>query len=249
MTATPAWPSGHALRHFEDIDSTNDEARRLAAAGVQGPLWIAADRQTKGRGRRGREWHSLTGNLYATLLLNPASRVAECAQLSFVAALAAGDLVARYAAGLRVGLKWPNDVLADGCKIAGILLEASGTTSAAPDWLAIGFGINLVWYPGDTAFPAISLLGLGVRPPAPRDALTYLAASWSEWYNTWVTRGFAPIRDGWLARAAGLGERIRARLPEEEAVGLFEGIDETGALLLRESTDRLRTIAAADVYF
>lgn len=249
VKADPAWPSGHVLRHFEDIDSTNEEARRLAATGVQGPLWIVADRQMKGRGRRGREWHSLAGNLYTTLLLNPASRVAECAQLSFVAALATGDLVARHAPGTDVRLKWPNDVLADGRKIAGILLEASGAGVGAPDWLAIGFGVNLVWYPDDAEFPAISLLGLNVHPPAPRDALAYLATFWSEWYNAWAERGFVPIRDAWLARAAGLGARIRARLPGEEAVGVFEGIDETGALLLRESTNRLRTIAAADVYF
>ena len=249
MTTQNAWPANHALRHFDDIDSTNEEARRLAAGGVEGPLWIVADRQQKGRGRRGREWHSLTGNLYATLLLNPASRVGQCAQLSFVAALAASDLVARCAPEVDVKLKWPNDVLADGRKIAGILLEASGTGTGAPDWLAIGFGINLVWHPSDVEFPATSVVAIGAHPPAPRDALTWLAASWAKWYGTWEKAGFVPIREAWLARAAGLGERIRTRLHEEEAVGVFEGIDETGALLLRESTDRLRIVAAGDVYF
>lgn len=249
MTHAPAWPSGHAFRHFEEIDSTNEEARRLAAAGVQGPLWIRADLQTRGRGRRGRDWQSLAGNLYATLLLNPASCVRECAQLSFVAALSAGDLVARYAPAARVELKWPNDVLADGRKIAGVLLEASGTGAGAPDWLALGFGINLVWHPNDAEFPATSVAAVGARPPAAQDALTSLAVSWTGWYRLWETAGFVPIRDAWLARAAGLGERIRARLSGEEAVGAFEGIDGTGALLLRESTGRLRTIAAGDVYF
>lgn len=248
-TTVPAWDFGHALRHFAEIDSTNEEARRLAASGVQGPLWIVADRQTKGRGRRGREWQSLPGNLYATLLLNPASRIAQCAQLSFVAALSAGDLVSRHAPKAAVRLKWPNDVLADGRKIGGILLEASGMGAGAPDWLAIGFGINLVWYPGDAEFPATSLLGLNAHPPAPRDALAWLAGSWSEWYKVRETRGFAPIRDTWLTRAAGLGERIRARLPGEEAIGVFEGIDETGALILREAQNRVRLIAAGDVFF
>ena len=221
----------------------------MAVAGVGGPLWIVADRQTKGRGRRGREWRSLAGNLYATLLLNPASGIAQCAQLSFVAALAAGELVARYAPIARVKLKWPNDVLADGRKIAGILLEAAGAGTGAPDWLAIGFGINLVWYPSDAQVPATSLLGLSAHPPVPGDALTCLAVSWLEWYCLWEKSGFEPIRNAWLARAAGLGGRIHARLSEDEAFGVFEGIDETGALLLRESTGRLRTIAAGDVYF
>ncbi|HEX3431749.1 MAG TPA: biotin--[acetyl-CoA-carboxylase] ligase [Rhizomicrobium sp.] len=249
MKEPPVWPAGHALRHLEEIDSTNEEARRLAVAGVEGPLWILADRQIRGRGRRGREWHSLAGNLSATLLLHPASRVSESAQLSFVAALAACDLVAHHAPAAAVKLKWPNDVLADGRKIAGILLEASGNDAAAPDWLAIGFGVNLVWHPTDAEFPATSLLAQRAHPPAAPDALARLAAGWAGWYDLWESLGFAPIRNAWLARAAGIGERIRARLPGEEATGVFEGIDESGALLLRESTNRLRTIAAADVFF
>jgi BirA family biotin operon repressor/biotin-[acetyl-CoA-carboxylase] ligase len=146
-------------------------------------------------------------------------------------------------------LKWPNDVLAEGRKIAGILLEASGRGGDSPDWLAIGFGINLVWYPVDADFPATSLLGLSAHAPLAGDALICLAAYWSEWYSAWEAAGFVPIRDAWLARVAGLGERMRARLPGEEVVGVFEGIDETGALLLRETADRLRTIAAGDVFF
>lgn len=249
MTQPTAWPAGHALRHLEEIDSTNEEARRVAAAGVQGPLWILADRQISGRGRRGREWHSLPGNLSATLLLNPASRIAQCAQLSFVAALAAFDLVVEHAPLASVELKWPNDVLVGGRKIAGILLEASGKGAGAPDWLAIGFGINLVWHPTDGEFPATSFLAIGARPPPAQDALVYLAASWSGWYHVWEQQSFAPIRDAWLGRAAGIGERLRARLPGEEIVGVFEGIDNSGALLLRESGGTRRTIAAGDVYF
>jgi BirA family biotin operon repressor/biotin-[acetyl-CoA-carboxylase] ligase len=242
------WPPGHALHHFAEIDSTNDEAKRLAATGVAGPLWIIADRQTRGRGRRGREWHTPTGNLAATLLLKPASRIGECAQLSFVAALAAGNLVAKCAPLATVKLKWPNDVLLDGCKIGGILLETSGKDAGAPDWLAIGFGVNLVSYPTDAEFPATSLRTVNVAPPVPNDALAILAASWLEWYCIWERAGFAAIRDAWLARAAGLGQRIRARLPDEEATGVFEGIDESGALILREQSGR-RTIAAGDVFF
>jgi BirA family biotin operon repressor/biotin-[acetyl-CoA-carboxylase] ligase len=249
VTSQPAWPQGHALHHFEEIDSTNEEAKRLVGAGMEGPLWILADRQTKGRGRRGREWHSLAGNLSATLLLRPASRIAQCAQLSFVAALAACDCISHFAPGARVRLKWPNDVLADDHKIAGILLETSGKDAGAPDWLAVGFGINLVWYPSDSEFPATSLLAVNAHPPAPRQALTALAASWSEWYRVWETGGFAPVREAWLARAGGLGQRIRARLAGGEASGVFEGIDEAGALLLREPSGELRTIAAGDVFF
>ena len=136
MSERPARPPGLEYHYFSEIDSTNDEARRLALAGVDGPLWLVADCQTRGRGRRGREWQSPTGNLFATLLLRPASHIAACAQLSFVAALAACDLVGRYAPRANIELKWPNDVLADGGKIAGILLESASHGDAAPDWVA-----------------------------------------------------------------------------------------------------------------
>ena len=130
VNAGPAWPVGYALKHFEEIDSTNEEARRLAGAGERGPIWIAADRQNAGRGRRGRNWDSPNGNLAATLFLRPEKPAADCAQLSFVAAIAGSDMVSRYAGDAAIKVKWPNDVLADGRKIAGILLESASAGGA-----------------------------------------------------------------------------------------------------------------------
>ena len=249
MSNAAAWPLGYALRHFDVIDSTNEEARRLAAAGEPGPVWIAADRQTAGRGRRGRAWESPTGNLAATLFLRPGKPANECAQLSFVAALAVSDAVARYAPRAEVKLKWPNDVLADGRKIAGILLESASAGGERPGWLAVGIGVNLAQFPPGTEFPATSLAALDAATPGPREALGALAAAFAKWYETWVAQGFSPIRDSWLARAAGLGTRIRARLQNEETSGVFEGIDRTGALILRETQGRTRLIAAGEVFF
>lgn len=241
------WPAGYGLKEFDEIDSTNEEARRLAARGEFGPLWIFARRQTAGRGRRGRSWVSPQGNLSATLLLAPRKPASECAQLSFAAALAVSDTVAFFGAETRV--KWPNDVLVNGAKIAGILLESASQGGADPAWLAVGIGINLNQHPSDTEFPATSLPALGLTAPDPRDGLLHLAASFAKWYELWRADGFAPIRDAWLARAAGLGTRIRARLQNEETMGVFEGIDANGALLLRETQDRVRTIAAGEVFF
>jgi len=249
VNTAPAWPAGYALRHFEVIDSTNEEARRLAAAGQIEPVWIAADRQTAGRGRRGRTWESPNGNLAATLLISPGKPASECAQLSFVAALAGSDTAAYFAPNASVKVKWPNDVLAEGRKIAGILLESASTGSEQPQWLAIGIGMNLAEYPEGTEFPATALNALGVKPPKPADALTKLAASWAGWYDIWRDHGFGPVRDAWLARAANLGGRIRARLQTEETTGVFEGIDTTGALILRENASRTRIIAAGEVFF
>jgi BirA family biotin operon repressor/biotin-[acetyl-CoA-carboxylase] ligase len=244
-----AWPRGYALKHFDVVDSTNEEARRLAAAGEAGAVWIMADRQSAGRGRRGRNWESPTGNLAATLLLRPEKPVSEAAQLSFVAALATSDALQSITQASLFRVKWPNDVLAGSGKIAGILLESASTGRRHLDWLAIGIGVNLAQHPQGTEFPATSLAALGEPVPTAHEMLVCLAGEWVKWYEVWAVRGFGQVRDAWLARAAGLGVRIRARLQNEEVIGVFEGIDETGALILRETRDRVRVIAAGEVFF
>ena len=244
MNAPPSgvWPVGYGLKAFEELDSTNAEARRLAGAGETGPLWISAAHQSAGRGRRGRAWDSGAGNLAATLLIRPRRPLAEWPQLSFAAAIAAADMAAHFAPQSHVAVKWPNDVLGDGRKLAGILLETAG------EMLVIGIGVNLAACPEGIEFPAISLAALGTKPPPPSEALALLATGFAGWYEVWQTSGFDPIRDAWLARAAGLGQRIRARLANRELSGVFEGIDGDGALLLNEA-GRTRAIAAGDVFF
>jgi len=244
-----AWPPGYALLELDEIDSTNEEARRRAVAGEQRPLWIAASRQSAGRGRRGREWQSSPGNLFATLLLRPEKPAGECAQLSFIAALAVSDMLAQFAPHASLALEWPNDVLVSGRKIAGILLESESGADGMAAWLAVGVGVNLAIFPEDTEFPAISLAALGAALPAPKDALLHLAAAFAKWYEVWRAAGFAPVREGWLARASGLGSRIRVRLANEEIIGVFQGIDESGALLLGLPGGLTRAIAAGEVLF
>lgn len=238
-----SWPSGYGIKWFDELDSTNEEARRMAIAGERGPLWLTATRQTAGRGRRGRSWETSLDNLAATLLIHPIRPEKEWPQLSFVAAIATADMVSSFAPGARVTLKWPNDVLADSKKVAGILLENAGGA------LAIGIGVNLKQHPRDTEFPATSLPALGVEAPGAGDALARLAAGMAKWYDVWSVQGFSAIRDAWLARAQGLGLRIRARLVTEERSGMFEGIDENGALLLDEGLGRVSVLPAADIFF
>jgi BirA family biotin operon repressor/biotin-[acetyl-CoA-carboxylase] ligase len=244
-----SWPSGHALLELQEVDSTNEEARRRAAAGVEGPLWIITERQTQGRGRRGREWIAPPGNLSATLLIRPNRPVAECAQLSFAAALAASDMLARFAPLADIRLKWPNDVLSDGRKIAGILLESESGADGTAAWLAVGIGVNLAAFPADTDLPATSLAALGVVPPSPKDALLDLAEAFAKWYEAWRTGGFGPVREAWLSRAQGLGQRIRVRAANEEIWGVFRDIDHTGALLLGMPGGATRTVSAGEVFF
>lgn len=243
------WPAGYGLLKLPEVDSTNEEARRRARAGEPGPLWITAARQTSGKGRRGRVWIAPPGNLSATLLVRPSRPAAVCAQLSFVAALAAADMLAKVLQGGAIALKWPNDVLAGGKKIAGILLESETTADGVAAWLAIGIGINLKAFPNDTDLPATAVADLGATPPTPDDALLDLADAFAKWYEAWREGGFAPVREAWLARAHGLGSRIRVRLARDEITGVFRDIDDAGALVLGLPGGVERKISAGEVFF
>lgn len=234
------WPPGYHRKDYAELDSTNEEARRLAEAGEVGPVWITAARQTAGRGRRGRAWETAAGNLATTLLLRPDAPQAVAGQLSFAAALAGAEMASHFAPAANITVKWPNDVLAEGKKLAGLLLEGGS------GWLGVGIGVNLAHHPEN--LPATSLPQLGVAPPSCDAALTVLAARFAHWYDAWMRDGFPILRDAWLKRASGLGAPITARLPHETRQGVFEGIDAAGALLLNEG-GQVRAIAAGEVFF
>jgi BirA family transcriptional regulator, biotin operon repressor / biotin---[acetyl-CoA-carboxylase] ligase len=235
-------PPFFALRHVTEIDSTNEEAKRRAAAGAATGLVIWADRQSAGRGRRGRAWQSPSGNLYCSILLRPDKPAIEVAQLSFAAALAVCEALP---AVLALRCKWPNDVLIAGKKVAGILLEseaAGGNVGA----LIIGFGINLESHPEGTETPATSLAAVGIRT-TPGAVLADLCRHFLTWYQTWHDRGFAPLREAWLGRARALGSEIRVRYGAYEMRGRFVDLDASGALVLETSEGR-RRISAGDVF-
>ncbi len=241
------------ILHFDVLDSTNAEARRRAEVGEAGPLWITASRQTAGRGRRGREWETGAGNLAATLLTTTDRAPAEAAKLSFVMALAVADLAASVAPEPLVRVKWPNDVLVDGRKAAGILIESGPVASGGGLWLAIGVGVNLAHGPAHAERPATSLadhLRLQTNaPPTPGQALTTLAAGFARWAALWTERGFPPIRRAWRERAYGLGRPCIVRLDRETIEGVAEDLDESGALVLRLRDGGTRRISAGDVFF
>jgi BirA family biotin operon repressor/biotin-[acetyl-CoA-carboxylase] ligase len=234
---------------YDEIDSTNAEARRRAEAGETGPLWITAAVQTAGRGRRGRAWETGSGNLAATYLVRTTKPAGEAAQVSFVAALAVADLAATYVPASLVTLKWPNDPLIAGRKAAGILIE-SGPHPAGGLWLAVGCGVNLATPPDNPDRPATAFTAhMRAPPPTPLDALQTLAASFETWRTLWETSGFPPIAEAWTARAHGLGQTCTARLPAETVSGIAEGLDPDGALRLRTSAGIVRRITAGDVFF
>jgi BirA family biotin operon repressor/biotin-[acetyl-CoA-carboxylase] ligase len=245
---TPSQPTiPSPILAFDEIDSTNAEARRRAEAGEGGPLWITALRQTAGRGRRGRSWDTGPGNLAATLLLTSDLPPAEAAQISFVAALAVADLARSYVPADLVRLKWPNDVLIGGRKACGILVE-SGRRPDGRLWLAVGVGVNLAHAPQDTERPATSFAAHGAVP-TPAEALDRLSEVFAGWLAAWEARGFSAIAEAWTVRAHGLGQPCVARLGSEAVEGVAEGLDDDGALRLRLADGAIRRITAGDVFF
>jgi BirA family biotin operon repressor/biotin-[acetyl-CoA-carboxylase] ligase len=241
-----------ALHILDAIDSTNAEARRRAEAGETASQWIVARQQSAGRGRRGRDWESETGNLFATLLTLTARSPAEAAQVTFVAALAVVDLFDAFALPGRVSIKWPNDVMLAGEKASGILIE-SGVHATGALWLAVGIGVNLAHAPEGTERPATSLadhLRSDIAyPPAIDAAATVLAEAFAVWQARWESLGFQPILDAWTTRANGLDGPCVARLGHETVTGVADGVEADGALRLRTADGQLRLISAGDVFF
>lgn len=243
------WPTGVGRIVLDRVVSTNTEAARLAP----GPAWVLGLEQTAGRGRRARAWASPRGNFHASLVMAPQGPAGQVALRSFVAALALRDaLVAVSGAPQAFALKWPNDVLCNGGKIAGILLE-SVSAGVGVSHLVIGVGVNLIAAPDaglmeEGALAPVNLLAETGRRVTPEAFLDALAPAFAGWEAVFAAQGFASIRAAWLAGAAHLGQPIRARTGTAIHHGTFQTVDATGALILMTAAGAL-AIPAADVFF
>ncbi|AHD01307.1 biotin--[acetyl-CoA-carboxylase] ligase [Leisingera methylohalidivorans] len=247
-----SWPAGYGKRVLAEVDSTLNEAARIAGQ-LAGPEWILALRQTQGRGRRGRDWKDPKGNFAATLVMRPQGAPDQAALRSFVAALAVYDAcVAVTGRSEGLSLKWPNDVLLKGGKLAGILLESAGNGQGV-NHLYVGIGVNLVetpmkeWLEPGAVWPVSLLSETGVQV-SPEEFLEALAEAFARYEQQFTTYGFEPIRTAWLERAAKLGEVITARTASSETDGTFETVDASGNLVLNTAKGRV-SIPAADIYF
>ena len=236
------------LLRYRELDSTNDEAKLLAESGASAWTVVVADCQRAGRGRRGRSWQSPPGNLCMSAIVRPSGSLAAAAQLGFAAALAVGEaLVPRLPPGRTPRYKWPNDVLVDDAKIAGILLESTAARDGAVAWVVVGIGVNLASHPQDTAYPATSLAALGAAEVTAEMLLPEVAKALRAWAERWEGEGFEPVRRAWLRRALGLGGPLGVRLPRESVTGRFVDLDRDGALLLETETGP-RRIAAGEIF-
>ncbi len=237
------WPPELGRVILKTVDSTNAEALRRIG---QGDAWILTHAQTSGLGRRGKSWEMPKGNFAASLLMHSDAPQPALAQRSFVAALALHEVLAGLGVA-EISLKWPNDVLVGGRKLAGILL------ASAPGALVVGVGVNLLAAPHPARLQADALAPVCLKellhsPPDAEGFLTLLANAFLKYERQMRGLGFAPIRQAWLCHAARLGEVIHARLPARVISGTFETIDETGALVLATARGR-QVLPAAEVFF
>jgi BirA family biotin operon repressor/biotin-[acetyl-CoA-carboxylase] ligase len=232
-----------AIRTVAETGSTNDDLATLARAGEPEGIWLRAGRQSGGRGRQGREWHSPPGNLYASTLVRLRPGDPPAPTLALVAAVALHEVACGFvAAGLPIEIKWPNDLLVAGAKLSGILLER------IDDAIVVGFGVNLADHPDETVRPAINMGMLGGAPD-PARFLEALAASFARWVGRWREEGLEPVRQAWLAAAHPPGTALSTHTASGAWVeGLFDGLDESGALKLRLADGSCQVIHAGDVF-
>lgn len=246
-------PEGWRLMPFDVLDSTNTALRRMVEAGTQADegLVVTAKAQTAGRGRGTRAWVSPVGNLYASFLLESHAGLVHAAELGFVAAVAVNTtiqtLMPDRASDLALRCKWPNDVLFDGAKISGILLETAQAPDTSSVFVVVGIGLNLV--PVKLTQPLYQVTSLaehGARIGSSQ-ALEVLAKQVHLHLTTWRSAGFGAIRKIWLDHAAGRNEMITVNLPSEVLTARFVDLDHDGALVVEEKTGNRRRILAGDV--
>ena len=231
-----------AIRTISETGSTNDDLAALAREGAAEGLWLRAERQTGGRGRQGREWHSPSGNLYASTLVRLRPGDPPAPTLALVAAVALHEVASAFAGDNRIEIKWPNDLLVAGAKLSGILLER------LDDAVVVGFGVNLAEHPDQTVRPATSFAALGGSPGAEL-FLQALADSFARWLAVWRDEGLAPIRLRWLAAAHPRGTALSTHTASGAWVdGVFDGLDESGALRLRLADGTAQVVHAGDVF-
>jgi BirA family biotin operon repressor/biotin-[acetyl-CoA-carboxylase] ligase len=225
MSPAPVLPDGWTLVALDSVGSTNDEAAHLADAGAPEGTVVWSREQTGGRGRRGRHWASPVGNLYTSTILRPQCTASRATELGFVAALAVADIVP---AGRPQRVKWPNDVLVEGGKVAGILLESAIGQTGQVQHVVAGIGVNVGFAPQlpEMRYPGAALGG------SVEAALEKLAAALAARLAEWRHEGFETVRAAWLAKAGPIGAEVDVKLGEELVRGRFAGLDREGALLL-----------------
>ena len=244
-------PCGYFLHIFDVLESTMDEAYKLAKAGAPAGTIVLAQRQTKGRGRLGRPWVSLMGNLFISLIFRPTCPLSRVSELGFLLAHSVGlALSACTSSSLEVHYKWPNDILLGNRKIAGLLLEAELSAdmlaSSSPQWLVVGLGLNLKSAPEDVGYPVTSLQAEGFSV-SPSRFLSFLCLEIDHLLTQWGDQGFSPIREAWLSKAWGIGREMTLLRGKEKITGFFETIAPDGSIILKNEEGARYQMATGEI--
>jgi len=231
MTLPPAAPpAGWRLRVHESLASTTDPLLRLAAAGEPEGIAVLALRQTAGRGRDGRAWDSPAGNLYLSALLRPGGLARDVGQWALLSAVALHDALAPdLPRGALLSAKWPNDLLLDGAKVAGILTDSAADAAGRIEWIIFGMGANLAVAPAVPGRPTACLARPGQEAPDPRVVAARLLGAIDHWRGVLSAQGFGAIRQAWMARGPAMGQPLTMR---DGRSGTYAGLAEDGSLLL-----------------
>ena len=240
---------GCRLHYEETVDSTNCVAMELALGGAPEGTVVLADRQTAGRGRLQRSWQSPPGcNLYLSVILRPAIPPHDASQITLLTGVAVAEAISAVCPE-QVGIKWPNDLLIGGRKVCGILTETR-IAKGVIDSIVVGVGLNVNMEKAgfDPAHreTATSLREETGRDHSREDLLILLCERFEQWYEIFLRDGFAPVREGWLARAEMAGKRLQVLFRDEVQEGVFAGIDRDGALLIASEQGAVRRITAGD---
>lgn len=240
------------IERFDTLPSTQDVAKARAREGAEEGLVIQAFQQSAGKGRHGNQWDSPAGNLYMSVLLRPDCPADQAGQLSFVVAVALSAAMDDFIdEGHSKTLKWPNDILINNLKCAGILLESELTSKGRVESLIVGIGVNLLAPPPASAGAGFNRIGLQQVTDKKVEIHLFrgcVLEQLDKYYVRWKEDGFAAIRNLWLAQAHGLNQEIEVRFADKKLHGVFKNIDKNGALQLKSGSEIL-TINSGDVYF
>jgi len=242
----PVWPDQYDRVILSSVDNTMMEAARRADL-IAKPTWIMARHQSAARGRQGKPWVNPPGNFSATLVFKPNCTAQEAAKRSFLAANALYEALSLYVEPTKLGLKWPNDVLLDGKKIAGILLESVSIDNK--DWLIVGVGLNVDSFPKKVRYPATCLTQSGVQIISAKIALSRFIHHFVGRYDMWIKEGFAPVRLAWCDSGYRFGKQVAMESGDEHIEGIFADINDDGAMVVKTQSGELREIVAGEMSY
>jgi BirA family biotin operon repressor/biotin-[acetyl-CoA-carboxylase] ligase len=246
------WLKYFNLIIFDEIDSTNEEAKRLVQSGVSGNFVIWAKSQSKGKGRNGKRWISPPGNFYLSLLIRPEFDLSVSSELSFVVAVAIGGALSNFLenSSKKIEYKWPNDVLINGKKLASILIETSAkSNSISLDWLIIGVGLNIISSPVEVSGLATNLSDEGFDDLILNKFVDEFMKSFTIFYDIWLKEGFSPIREKWLNNGVGIGEVITVSVGKDRVSGVFEDLTNEGCIKLSLPGGQMCYVSSEEIFY